>query len=231
MISEEPIHDASPRDALARHLACELATRLGAERLAPGERQVADAVAAYWLSHHAGDGLSAEFIDLLVGRALCAAGLKDAAARWMACGKEGGRAVDPLLSAFSSSSCSSSIFATLSSHLVRPSQWHCASGGITWTLDCGRLALGDAAGFEMLCLTVLRSLVRGVAPLWDEAGGQGALGLRGAQDLARRALGDGAPRKQVEAFRENIEDLCAASLETAARERGWANVPALVRVD
>ena len=75
MISEEPILDASPRDALARHLAIELAARLGTDRLAPGERQVADAVAAFWLSHYPDRGLSAEFINLLVGRALCAAGL------------------------------------------------------------------------------------------------------------------------------------------------------------
>jgi hypothetical protein len=123
------------------------------------------------------------------------------------------------------------MLATMSSHVVRPSQWHCATGGITWTLDCARLSLGEAEGLEMLCLTVIRSLLRGVAPLWDEAGGQGALGLKGAQDLARRVLGEGAPRRRVEAFRESIEDLCAAALETASRERGWAKVPALVRVD
>ena len=97
----------------------------------------------------------------------------------MAFGNEGGRAIDPVLSALSSPSCSSPMLATMSSHLVRPSQWHCAAGGITWTLDCARLAVEDAAGFEMLCLTVVRSLIRGVAPLWDEAGGRGSGGESG----------------------------------------------------
>jgi hypothetical protein len=230
MIPADQTVPVSGRAELASHLAAEMAACLGRERLDHGERQVADAVAAFWLAHYPGRSLTSDFVRLLVGRALCAAGHGEVARMWLGADERDARP-ETLLKALAAADCATPTLASISSQLIMPAELHCATGGMAWTLDCGHLVLGDAAELEMLCMQVLRSLLRHVSVLWDGSSGRGALALKGVDALARRVLGEGTTRKETDAFRSGVEDLCAAALAGASRDRGWSSVPAVVRVD
>lgn len=92
--------------------------------------------------------------------------------------------------------------------------------GVLVRLDLRRLA-ADAAGLELAYLPLVRRLVEACAPLWEEAGGGGALVIQGLDRHAGslRPVGRWLER----AFRDALRD--------AGARHGWSRSPFLVRVD
>lgn len=207
MIWKTPEDPGVGSEALARHLAPEIASALGdAGAVSSSALDIAHGVAAYCTDLPFDSVLPSGYLALLASRALWGMGEKDAARQLAAEVPD-----DVFEGMMSLRSLAPAVWKAFATRLVRPSRWLAGPGGVVWVLDLGRVRPGVEDGLDLALLQALRSLLGTVAPVWDATGGKGALGLRGSAEPAR-------------AF-------CGEVLRRMARERGWVSVPAVLDLD
>ena len=116
------------------------------------------------------------------------------------------------------------------SGLVSPSEWEVTRGQAMWVLDLRQMATEGAWAHEMLLLVSLHVVLDGIADVWDESQGRGALGLRHICSAATVLAGRGGRGKR-EAAAAEIRDWCASKLFDVAQRRGWREFPSVLDLD
>lgn len=116
------------------------------------------------------------------------------------------------------------------SGLVSPSEWEVTRGQAMWVLDLKRMTTDGAWAHELLLLVNLHVVLDGIADVWDETEGRGALGLRHVCAAAASLSGRGKRGKR-EAAATEIRDWCEAKLSEVARRRGWRECPSVLDLD
>lgn len=114
----------------------------------------------------------------------------------------------------------------LESGLVQAATSPILGGGTRVALDLRRLPV-DAAGLELVYLPLVHRLTEAVAPLWDLAGGRGALVVKGC---ARHA-GGGSRVRRLPSAGAWLGRMFRDGLRTQAARRDWSQTPLLVQVD
>jgi len=210
MIWTESISRAGSADALESYLRHEIRNTLPSETDLADE--VARGVAAYWREQLDREMVPTDYIAHMIASALRGVGETEAAAR------VAGSNNDPWLVRHPSLS----LWRYLASRICRPWVW--AGDEPMWVLDLTRLAGLDPDILELAWFPVLRILLTGMAELWDETGGRGALGLR-----SRPPAGRGGKTQQ--GWRNEVVRFGEAVLARLGPARNWQRLPRLVLLD
>jgi hypothetical protein len=120
--------------------------------------------------------------------------------------------------------------AVLGAGWVRPTAWLVGGEEPVWALDLRALVHGRRERLELTLFTGLRLVVDALAPVWDETGGRGWLGLAYAGAAARIVLGPGVGRRRAAELCGELRGLCVARLETLRAQRHWAAVPGVLNL-
>lgn len=177
-------------------------------------------------------GLPAEYLLLLIGRALWSVGEEQTARRLLA---RQGHALN-LPSTFVEAAWAPDIsimhwHILLATRAVRTSALLKAADGTLWVLDLERMVPSASPNLELLALNLIRIVIDRVAVLWDHCRGQGLLGLRHANKIAAGILGCSRPSAKTKALADDIRDLCARRLQTLQTDRGWKTTPQVIMLD
>jgi len=247
MIWNPPAADEHTEQALADYIAGEIApTGADGQTAATAyRRELAEAIAAFIRRQHpafavspadgAGrrnGGLPAEYLLLLIGRALWSVGEEKTARRLL---ERHGRALN-LPATFVEAAWAPDIsimhwHILLATRAVRTSALMESLNGTLWVLDLERMVLPASTSLELLALNVVRTVIDRVAVLWDHCRGQGLLGLRHANTVAAGMLGCPLHSAESTALAADIRALCARRLQTLKTERGWDDTPRVIMLD
>jgi len=247
MIWNSPASDECAEQALAAYIADEIESA-GNDDQAPSmayRRELAEAIAAFIRSQHPAfavpssndnislnGGLPAEYLLLLIGRALWSVGEEQTARRLLA---RQGHALN-LPATFVEAVWAPDIsmmhwHILLATRAVRTSALMRTMDGTLWVLDLERMVLPTAINLELLALNVVRIVIDRVAVLWDHCRGHGLLGLRHANKVAAGMLGCPRHSAKSTALATDIRDLCARRLQTLKTDRGWEATPQVIMLD
>jgi len=119
----------------------------------------------------------------------------------------------------------------MGSGLARPAEWEITGDGAMWILDLRRIAVRDDCALEIVFFAGMSLVVETLAECWDDAGGQGVLGLRHVCSTAAQLLGKRGEHASVQRLVDDTIHLCGAKLEQARRERAWRDVPLVINLD
>ncbi|MCX6992150.1 MAG: hypothetical protein NT011_03295 [Kiritimatiellaeota bacterium] len=247
MIWNPPAADEHTEQALAAYIANEIEPAVeDSQATATAYRhELAEAVAAFIRRQHPAfaasspdgalsrnEGLPAEYLLLLIGRALWSVGEEQAARRLL---EIKGHALN-LPATFIEAVLAPDIsmlhwHILLSTRAVRTSSLMRSLNGTLWVLDLERMVLPASTSLELLALNVVRTVIDRVAVLWDHCQGRGLLGLRHANTVAAGMLG--CPRHSAKsmALAADIRDLCTRRLQTLKTDRGWDETPQVIMLD
>jgi hypothetical protein len=246
MIWNPPAADEHAEQALAAYIAGEIEPAdAGRTADAAYRRELAEAIAAFIRRQHSAfaaaspdgaisrdGGLPAEYLLLLIGRALWSVGEEQTARRLWA---NQGRALN-LPATFVEAVWAPDIsmmhwHILLATRAVRTSALMGPLNGTLWVLDLERMVLPASTSLELLALNVVRTVVDRVAVLWDHCQGRGLLGLRHANAVAAGMLG--CPRHSAKslALAADIHAQVRQRLQTLKPARGWAEVPQVIMLD
>ncbi len=247
MIWNPPAADEHTEQALAAYIAGEIepAEDHGQATATAYRRELAEAIAAFIRRAHPAfaasspdgtisrnGGLPAEYLLLLIGRALWSVGEEQTARRLL---EIQGHALN-LPATFVEAVWAPDIsmmhwHILLSTRAVRTSALMGPLNGTLWGLDLERMILPASTSLELLALNVVRAVVDRVAALWDHCQGRGLLGLRHANTVAAGMLG--CPRHSAKsmALAADIRNLCARRLQTLKPARGWDATPQVIMLD
>jgi hypothetical protein len=223
------VHPA--RSILSTYLQSEIVSVCGDEAV-PYERaaEIAGGVAAYCVELAQEDAaLPSDYLAALVARALSGAGEENAARQFAARRLSGDPDQDVLDGVRRLRGLSPVLWNVFRSGLIRPSRWLVGGGGVTWVLDLSRLRPAESDSLDLAFSQGVRALLHAVAPIWDEEGGEGVLGLRWWPNPRPRAR-----QHAVRSRREATLDLrrfCQDVLQRLKSRRGWAAVPRVIGVD
>ena len=247
MIWNPPAADEHAEQALAAYIADEIEPA-GDDCPATAtayRRELAEAIAAFIRRAHPAfaassldgaisrnGGLPAEYLLLLIGRALWSVGEELAARRLL---EIQGHALN-LPATFVEAVWAPDIsmmhwHILLSTRAVRMSSPMGSLNGTLWVLDLERMVLPASTSLELLALNVVRTVVDRVAVLWDYCQGRGLLGLRHANTVAAGMLG--CPRHSAKsmALAADIREQVLQRLQTLKTARGWDEAPQVIMLD
>jgi hypothetical protein len=223
MIWNPPQDPHAAVETLSRHLQSEILSACGDTVITPERAaEIARGVAAY-CAEIGGAALPSDYLAALVSRALAGAGEESAARHFAETSLPGGRNEELLGTMRKLRGLPPAVWQVFTSGLIRPSRW-LANGGVTWVLDLSRLRAGAEDRMELSFLQGLRALLHAVAPIWDEDGGEGVLGLRAVPRL-RRA---GRRRRQAS---PDVQGFCQDVMRRLRSRRGWTAIPRVVNLD
>ncbi len=247
MIWNPPAEDEQAEQALATFIADEIEPAGG---IAPStatayRRELAEAIAAFIRRQHPtfdsrtasggglrNGGLPAEYLLLLIGRALWAVGEEQTARRLLTAQ---GRALN-LPATFVEAVWAPDISMMhwqilLSTRAIRTSALMEPLRGTLWVLDLERMVMPTSTSLELLALNVVRTVIDRVAVLWDHCQGQGILGLRHANTVAAGMLGCPLHSAKSLALAADIRDQCTRRLQALQPIRGWTESPQVIMLD
>jgi hypothetical protein len=194
------------REAVAAYLAAEVQALAGADGADEYDiLEVARGVAAF-LEHTRGlegSAWNSEHLRALTSRALATVGAGDLAQRLLVFG--------------------AGIAASVPWLVVEP------QGMIV--LDMERLASRPQDRLELICSRTLIRILETLAPVWDETGGEGALGLRHLAQAAGRLAATFPAHPSALDIGGEFVALCRGKLELLRNQRGWAATPRVLRLD
>ncbi len=114
--------------------------------------------------------------------------------------------------------------------VVRTSSLHVRRTSNVWIVDMHGFTELPEPQLEMTLFSGLRSLLDGMAHVWDCSSGSGLLGVRGLASQARTLCGVRRYDSARDVAREAVL-LCVASMQAQARERRWGDVPEVMNLD
>ncbi len=193
----------------------------------PVADHVAASIAAYCGRYHP-LGLSRSDLVLLVARAFCAINDRATAARALASMRPHARHAERWLEVLSELHHFPALLPYFSRGIIRPADWAGANLDRMWTLDFGRLAMGEAERHEMVLYRSIRLIIDNMLYFWDATGGEGVLGLKGLQTLR---IDGGAARPADLTETGELMDYVAGLLGRQRAVRGWHAVPGLINLD
>ncbi len=231
MIFEEHIRPGAEMESLISHLTMEMLSACSPISVHPDHAaDVARAVATYIQKEARGAIYSSEYISVLLARALRGSGLGKAAVDILSGRTPAGSVSILSEKALHHASVSPSLWRAFSSKLVRETRWVASSGHPVWILDLARLNIKKEECLELGLLPCLRSLISGLAGIWDDSLGAGMLGIR---NLSKVNFPD---RKRTGSRRVGSADLnlikyCGQVLDRIKGTRGWNTVPRVIGID
>lgn len=215
--------------ALHQHVLSEIRT-LCSGRVDPASAtEVAKAVERYWDAVPHDASASRDYLLFVIARALAGIGETGAAGEILGSIASGSLDRDmaselPGLAGFTPE-----MWRLLSSQLIRASRWTSGGDRVMWVLDLRRLRFGEDHCFELSLMPALRRVLRCLAGVWDGAGGDGVLGLRGVAWAGEQVAGGAGRTAKNVAGR--IGRFCRDVLVDSMRQRGWERVPRIVSLD
>lgn len=114
--------------------------------------------------------------------------------------------------------------------LVRPAEWVATGNRSMWILDLKEMTVREDASLEMIFFSGLSAALESIADVWDEASGEGVLGLRHVCSTAGALLG-GRNKKAVSALVRETVERSRAKLQQIAADRGWREAPGVLNLD
>lgn len=247
MIWNPPAADEHAEQALAAYIAGEIepAGEDGRATTTAYRHELAEAIAAFIRSQHPAfadsapdgaisreGGLPAEYLLLLIGRALWAVGEEQTARRLL---ETQGHALN-LPATFVEAVLAPDIsmlhwHILLATRAVRTSALMGPLDGTLWVLDLERMVLPASTSLELMALNVVRTVIDRVAVLWDHCQGRGLLGLRHVNTVAAGMLG--CPRHSAKsvALAADIRAQVRQRLQTLKPVRGWDETPQVIMLD
>ncbi|MBI2440507.1 MAG: hypothetical protein HYV35_03955 [Lentisphaerae bacterium] len=245
--TEEDAPGQTLEQALIRYIAAEIEP---AEAAAPPEaavcrRELAEAIVFFLRHQHAPlwrgargvnlsrpSGLPAEYLLLLIGRALWSVGAEQTARRLLA---EQLHELN-LPAAFMEAAWAPDVslvhwYLLLSTRALRTSPLTPSAHEPLWVLDLERMIAPGSAGLELLAVTVVHTVIDRVAPLWDHCQGRGLLGLRHAKTIAAGVLGVTRHSAKSTAFANEIRAEVERRLAMLQAARGWNQSPQVIMLD
>ena len=247
MIWNPPAADEHVEQALAAYIAGEIepAGNDGQATATAYRHELAEAIAAFIRRQHPAfaassldgaisrdGGLPAEYLLLLIGRALWSVGEEQAARRLLAIQ---GRALN-LPATFVEAVWAPDIsmmhwHILLSTRAVRTSALMGPLNGTLWVLDLERMVLPASTSLELLALNVVRTVIDRVAVLWDHCQGRGLLGLRHVNAVAAGMLGCPRHSAKSRALAADIHAQVRQRLQALKIDRGWDEMPQVIMLD
>ena len=247
MIWNPPAADEHAEQALAAYIADEIepAGGDGQATATAYQRELAEAIAAFIRREHPAfaassrdgtisrnGGLPAEYLLLLIGRALWSVGEEQTARRLL---EIQGHALN-LPATFVEAVWAPDIsmmhwHILLATRAVRTSALMRPLNGTLWVLDLERMVLPASTSLELLALNVVRTVIDRVAILWDHCQGRGLLGLRHVNTVAAGMLG--CPRHSAKSMTlaADIREQVRQRLQTLKTARGWDETPQVIMLD
>lgn len=245
MIWNPPAEDERAQQILAAYISDEMEPARTDPQSLGFRRELAEAIAAYIRRQHPSfaipaqgeptsrdEGLPAEYLLLLIGRALWSVGEEQAARRLM---ENQGRALN-LPKTFVEAVVAPDVslihwHILLSTRAVGPSPLMDSLSGTLWALDLERMVPPAPGTLELAAMNVVRTVIDRVAALWDHCHGRGLIGLRHARTVAAGMLG--CPRHSAKsmALASDIRNLCAQRLLALKSARGWSETPQVIMLD
>ena len=247
MIWNPPAADEHAEQALAAYIADEIepAGGDGQATATAYRRELAEAIAAFIRREHPAfatssrdgtisrnGGLPAEYLLLLIGRALWSVGEEQTARRLL---EIQGHALN-LPATFVEAVWAPDIsmmhwHILLATRAVRTSALMRPLNGTLWVLDLERMVLSASTSLELLALNVVRTVIDRVAILWDHCQGRGLLGLRHVNTVAAGMLG--CPRHSAKSITlaADIREQVRQRLQTLKTARGWDETPQVIMLD
>ena len=160
-------------------------------------------------------GLQTKDLKLLVARACCSIGERDAAEQVLKSIQPHARHVNRWLEILSELHNFPELLPYFSAGIIRPAEWVGAQLDRMWTVDFSRLHLAESERHEMLLHRSVRLLIERLAGVWDACSGEGVLGIKGWRAWEMEDEGS------LWAY---LSDLLAHEQV----ERGWATRPDLL---
>jgi len=250
MIWNPPAADEYTEQALAAYIAGEIEPAgdpaLPDQATATAyQRELAEAIAAFTRRQHPAfadasphgairrnGGLPAEYLLLLIGRALWSVGEELAARRLL---EIQGRTLN-LPATFVEAVLAPDIsmlhwHILLSTRAMRTSSLLGSLNGTLWVLDLERMVLPASSSLELMALNVVRTVIDRVAVLWDHCQGHGLLGLRHVNTVAAGMLGCSRHSAKSLALADEIHAQVRRRLQTLKTDRGWDATPQVIMLD
>lgn len=175
--------------------------------------------------------LRADYLLLLISRALHAVGEEDAAEVYVQSVGEKlalPESVRALLARGAVRPCSWRVFA---SHLARPSEWASINCRTVWVLDLNRIGHANDDCLEMSFFQGVSSIVEQMACVWDQMKGAGILGLRNVEDKLTDIFGLHRKRAAIDSLSEEVKTVCEKKLDALAPSRSWQSRPNVFNLD
>ncbi len=216
------------QDALCDYLAGQIAA--ASTSFSPSQaREIARGVTAYCSGFMTEQGVSSDYMALLLSRALWCLGEKDLAMTLVDRQQLDSRQAGLFLSSPEGGAVSVDAWNLMDSRLVRPSEWAVENQSTVWVLDFARIKMEPQDFVELVFLQGLRILLERTAEIWDATGGQGVLGLKGLRDwlVVRKKAG---PRS-VRGLMEEIGAFCRDVMMKNQAKRAWADCPRVINLD
>ena len=193
-------------------------------------RELSLAVEAFIRDHHRDEPLAAEYLLLLIARALWAVGEETAARRFIEAQGSEWRVAPPFVEAALARDMSVPHWrALLDARAVR-STTTLAQGAI-WIVDLQRLMGSGRGGLELTALRVINAVIDRIAGVWDHSRGKGILGLRHLDTAAAAVLECSRRCRKSSAMALEIRTQCAIRLQAVGQSREWTAVPEVINLD
>jgi hypothetical protein len=188
---------------------------------------VSASVAMYCRSFHP-HGVSTSDLKLLVARAFCAVGDRAAATRVLESMEPHGRHITRWLEILSELHQFPDLLPYFSLGIIQPADWAGAQLDRMWTLDFGRIVLGEAEKHEIMLYRSIRAIIENMALFWDATLGEGILGLKNLKGLQLESSGR---KQQTLTTSDDLLEYIADLFKQQMTERQWNAVPSLLNLD
>ncbi|MBI2437518.1 MAG: hypothetical protein HYV36_01715 [Lentisphaerae bacterium] len=176
--------------------------------------------------------LPAEYLLLLIGRALWSVGCEQTARRLLEAQLRALNLPAAFMEAVWAPDASMAHWYILfSTRALRTSSLAASSNGALWVLDLERMIMPAPESLELLALTVVRTVIDRLAALWDHCQGHGVLGLRHAKAVASGMLGVPAHSAKAAALAAEIRAEVERRLAMLKAARGWNQIPQVIMLD
>lgn len=119
----------------------------------------------------------------------------------------------------------------LGSGIIYPQRLQSAGSRSAWVVDSRRLFPDFSQLTELGVFSVFYTLIGRMSHLWDEASGDGVLGVRKFRSISMSLAGTGAKRDVVTSCSSRLFDALSRRLAQCAEARGWRMVPSLLMLD
>ena len=215
---------SSIRSAWATHLREALRdTNVPSERFAS---HLTESVALYCSQRHP-SGLPNDDLNLLLARALCAVGEREAARRILHAMTPHRNHLDRWMEALCELDRFPELLPLFSASALRPAEWEGARRGPSWTLDLNRLRVVESDRHEITLIRTLNALIESISVLWDATRGSGTLAIKGMKRIHPTRAPHGRKRRDSTDLPRHVDAL----LDRHRRRRGWTTRPDLFMLE
>ena len=216
------------QDALCDYLADQIVS--ASSSFSPIQaREIARGVTAYCAGFMTEQGVSSDYMALLLSRALWCLGEKELARLIVNRQRLDSTRADLFLADPDKAAVSMDAWSLMDSRLVRPSQWTVENQSAVWVLDFTRIRMAPQDFVELVFLQGLRILLERTAEIWDVTDGRGVLGLKGLRAWLSERKKTGA--RSSRAAMKEIADFCRDVMGKNREKRAWAACPRVIHLD